>query len=468
MTGTPLIQEREQVTGPDPEPWHKTLRGLVERGEVDTVLLALTDMSGEWRGKPLDAADFLRRAETTDPAWPLCAYVLATDRAMSLHDDFALVSLGTGLHDLHLKPAPGTLRVLPWRNATALITADAVHPDGTPITVAPRQILQDQITRLSQHGLTAHTGLEAEWTVYQGSPENIARSRRLNPVVDRSLDLALNHPQALAAYMRSLRTALTGAGLPPRTVQSEHGPGQFEATFAPSDPLTAADTHLVLQDAVRHHSYAAGWTALFMAAPTADGATNGLHLHLSLRRTDHQLLPTSGNHRLPDLLRDAVAGLLAALPHLTPLLAPTVNSYKRFRPDSGAPVSFGWGWDNRTCAIRALDHGGDLRLEIRLAGADANAYLALAAVLAAVRHGVEHRLPLPEPHTGNAYHPAPDTQSVPRTLTEALTAFQDSPLAIELFTQPVITHYATALQHEIDTHHHTITDTELHQALTTA
>ena len=464
-TTEPEQDPRHQIMAPDPSPALKRLCHLVDNAAVDTVLLALPDMAGAWRGKSLPATAFLDRIEAGAPGWPLCSYVLATDPDMNLYDDFALTSLSTGLHDLVLRPDLDTLRVLPWRESTALVVADAVNPSGHPIAVAPRQMLRDQIGLLAEHGLTAHVGYEAEWTVFQGTAERIAQHGQFRPITARSLDLALDHPPAIEAYMEELRFGLGEAGLRVRTIQTEHGPGQFEMTFDPAGPLAAADTHLVLQDAVRRCATAAGWTALWMAAPTTGGATSGLHIHLSLRHIDGEPLVTSDGHRLPDVVEHAIAGLLDALPDLAPLYAPYPNSYKRFRADTGAPTRFVWGTDNRTCAVGVVNHGDGVHWEVRVAGADANAYLVLAAILAAIRHGIDHQLALPKPCVGNAYLDADDAPQLPRTLDEALAAFRDSALPGRLFTERVAQHYATAAAHTLETHHRTVTDIELHHAL---
>lgn len=442
------------------------LAELIEWGQAHTVLLALPDMAGRWKGKPLAAGDFIDRLQA-DPAarWPLCAYVLATDERMTLYDDFALVSMESGLHDLLLAPVEGTVRLLPWRQETALVVADAVRPGERPIAVAPRQMLREQVRLLSEHGLTVTVGLEAEFTLYRGTEDEIASSGGLDPIVSGSLDLALDHPPHVAAYMQLLRDGLSEALIPARTIQTEHGPGQFEVTFPPGDPLAAADTHLVLQDATRHYARKGRMTALWMAAPTSDGATSGLHIHMSLHRTDGEPLPTTDGHRLPDLVQHAIAGLLDALPELAPFYAPGPNSYKRYRPDTGAPTAFTWGWDNRTCAVRVVDHGGDIHWEVRLAGADANPYLAQAAVLAAARHGIEHKLTLPRQYPGNAYSDDLQAQPMPRTLAEAVAAFHTSALPGRLFTERVAEHYAIAAAHTLETHHRTVTDFELRHAL---
>ncbi|WP_086810353.1 hypothetical protein, partial [Streptomyces reticuliscabiei] len=167
---------------------------------------------------------------------------------------------------------------------------------------------------------------------------------------------------------------------------------------------------------------------------------------------------------LPDLLQHGVAGLLDALPHLVPLYAPTTNSLKRYAHHSFAPTLYTWGVDNRTCAVRIAGHGENTRLEVRLAGADANPYLALAATIAAINHGLNNCPKLPAPVTGDAYT-AFDPLPIPRTLDEALTDFRESHLARHAFGPGVVNHYARAAEIEIAAERGQVTDIDRERGL---
>ncbi|MCZ0998016.1 glutamine synthetase [Streptomyces mirabilis] len=163
---------------------------------------------------------------------------------------------------------------------------------------------------------------------------------------------------------------------------------------------------------------------------------------------------------LPETMQQAIAGLISAMPYLAPLYAPHANSYKRYTEHSFAPTRFTWGYDNRSCAIRVTGHGAGRHLEVRLPGSDANPYLALAAALAAIHHGLTSEPELPPHTTGDAYQDA-DALPVPRDLVEALADFDDSKIAQNAFGAAVVRHYAYAAQQEIDAHRKHVTDTEL-------
>jgi glutamine synthetase len=167
-----------------------------------------------------------------------------------------------------------------------------------------------------------------------------------------------------------------------------------------------------------------------------------------------------GPHGLSPAGESMLAGLLAGLRELTLLLAPTINSYKRFALGSFAPTTVAWGPDNRTCALRLVGHGPSLRVECRVPGGDVNPYLALAGLVAASLSGVDQSLPLAPPLTGNAYT-ADGLPRVPETLDEALALWESSELAAATFGADVVAHYATMARVELDAYRRVVTDWEL-------
>jgi glutamine synthetase len=438
------------------------LREQVAEGRLGTVLLAVPDMQGRLKGKRHDARHFL--GHLAGDGAEMCAYVLATDHDMHPLPGYALTSWDDGYGDMRIVPDPGTLRVLPWVPGAALLLADPVGPDGTPVPVAPRQVLRHQLDRLAAAGYTALAGVETEFMLYKGTyAEHAANGfRDLRPAADVNLDYALDHDLVNEGFFDALATGLAGAGLPVEAVKTEAGLGQVEVTFPYGDPLAACDGHTVFKHAARRYAERAGLSATFMAAP-ATGLANGLHLHISLYRQDGApVLPERGPREL------ALAGLLDALPGLAPLYAPYPNSYKRFTVDSFAPTRLTWGTDNRTCAIRVTGHGDNTHIEVRVPGADANPYLALSAALAALTHGLTTPgLPLPPAFTGNAYL-AEDAPAIPATLDAALDAFRASQQAREALGDEVHAHYAHYAALEAAADRATVTDADLRRGFTRA
>lgn len=433
------------------------LRQAVGDGEIETVTLALADLRGRLVGKRHAARQFLDHI--LDNGAEACAYLLASDVQMRPLPGFALASWENGYGDIRLVPDLATLRRLPWHHGGALVLADAHDTDGHPVAVAPRQLLRQQIARLAEElQLDAKVGLETEFTVYRTTGD--AASNRLEPLSGRNLDYALVHPPLVREYVHEVEEVLADAGLPLEAVKTEAAPGQVEVTFRYGDALLAADDHVVFKHIVKTMTPWTESTATFMAAPET-GVGNGLHIHLSLWTDDpgqRPVFPSPGDGLGPEGVQ-AVGGLLDVLPQVMPLMLPTSNSYKRLRPHSFAPTRTTWGWDNRTAAVRVTGHGSGLHLEIRIPGADANPYLAVAAVLAACRHGIHRGLKPPSPITGNSYTAA-SSPMLPASLAKALGAFRDSEIAADLFGKDVVDHYANAAATECDVAASRVTDVE--------
>ncbi|MCX4666475.1 glutamine synthetase family protein [Streptomyces sp. NBC_01381] len=444
------------------------LRELVAAGLIDTVMFALPDLQGRLKGKRYSARHFLERV--IPGGADMCAYVLATDVDMTPVDNFALASWETGYQDLVAVPDLATLRTVPWVRGAAVVLGDAVTPEDQPIEVAPRHILQRQLERLSAHGLQVKVGLETEFVVYRGTgtyeQASAGGDQGRMPMAEENLDYALDHAPEVDRFFHRLQAALTGAGLPVEAIKTEGAPGQVEVTFQYGDPVAACDGHLLFKHAVRAVGRRCSLAPTFMAAPET-GIGSGLHLHMSLWRDGASAI-TGPDGRLSDLAEHAIAGMLDALPSFGPLYAPNVNSYKRFTPKSFAPTAFTWGVDNRSCAIRVVGHGEGRHLELRVPGADANPYLALAAALAGINYGIAHQLKSGLAESGNAYACANGAMPVASTLQQALVSFRHSPTVLDAVGPDVVAHYAHLAQLELNHHQQLVTDAERQRWLTRA
>ncbi|MEH0576816.1 MULTISPECIES: glutamine synthetase family protein [Streptomyces] len=425
------------------------LRAAVKQGTISTVMVAVPDMTGRLMGKRLAGHAFLERLDEGPRVSEACSYVLATNVNMDPLTGFALTSWDDGFQDMGFDADPQTLRVLPYLSRTALVHCDAVHRDGAPVEVAPRHLLRTWLGRLADLGYEVRVGLESEFVLCRG----------MEPVVPHNLDYALGHPPLLADFFSDLEHVLHGTGIPVEAVKTEGAAGQAEVTFPYGPAMEACDNYTVYKHAVRHLAAQQGLTATFMAAPFT-GVGSGLHVHLSLWENDAPAFVTTPRQLPTDAMRHSIAGLLSALPHMAPLYAPHVNSYKRYATaHSFAPQYMNWGNDNRGCAVRVTGQADNTHLEIRLPGADANPYLALAASIAAIAHGLTGKLDPPPPCPGDAYttkHGLP----VPRDLSDGLAHFRDSTLANRLFGSDVVRHYARAAEAERDEHRRQVTDIE--------
>jgi glutamine synthetase len=435
------------------------LRVAVAEDDIDTVVLAFTDMQGRLQGKRLSAEFFFD--EVAEHHSEGCNYLLAVDVEMNTVDGYAMSSWATGYGDFVLRPDMATVRRMPWHEATALVIADLTWLDGAPVVASPRQILKAQTDRLAARGWSAMTGTELEFLVFTDSYEQAAAKdyRGLVPANQYNVDYSILGTSRIEPLLRRIRNGMTGAGLYVESVKGECNLGQHEIAFRYADAVTTCDNHSIYKTGAKEIAAQDGVSITFMAKPNvAEG--NSCHIHLSLRGQDGTpVLAGDGPHGLSRLGEHFLAGQLAAMRELTLCYAPNINSYKRYVPGSFAPTSVRWGVDNRSCAMRLVGHGQSLRVENRTPGGDVNPYLAVAAMIAAGLHGIDNELPLEPAFAGNAYT---DTSSrVPATLRDALELWDASDLVRRSFGDEVTEHYANYARVELAAYDAAVTDWEL-------
>jgi glutamine synthetase len=438
------------------------LRVAIGEGDIDTVVLAFTDMQGRLQGKRLSAEFFLE--EVAENFSEGCNYLLAVDVEMNTVDGFAMSSWERGYGDFVLVPDMSTLRMMPWHEGTALVIADLSWLDGAPVVASPRQILKAQTDRLASRGWTAFVGTELEFVVYQDTYEQAAAKnyRDLVPANQYNVDYSIIGTSRVEPLLRRIRLQMAGAGLYVESAKGECNLGQHEIAFRYADAVTTCDNHSIYKTGAKEIAAQGGSSITFMAKPNAREG-NSCHIHLSLRSADGSpVMAGDGEYGLSKLGEHFLAGQLAALRELALCYAPNINSYKRYVPGSFAPTSVRWGPDNRTCALRLVGHGSSLRVENRVPGGDVNPYLAVAAMIAAGLHGIDHELPLEPPVTGNAY--ADDTLRVPQTLRDALEEWEKSELARETFGADAMEHYANYARVELAAYDAAVTDWELRRS----
>ena len=438
----------------------EALREAVRMQEIDTVVVAMTDMQGRLQGKRFHARFFLDSvaAHGTEA----CAYLLAVDTDMNTVEGYALASWESGYGDFVLTPDLSTLRVIPWQPGTVLVLADVAGLDGDPVRSSPRQVLQAQLEQAGSLGWTALSGTELEFVVYEGSYEQAwdGNYRNLVPANRYNADYSVLATGRIEPLLRDIRNSMAGAGMVVESAKGECNLGQHEIAFRYADALTTADQHSIYKTGAKEIAARHGYSLTFMAKPN-DKEGNSCHIHLSFRTADGTpVMAGDGPYGLSPEGASIIAGLQAGLRELTLLLAPTINSYKRYAAGSFAPTTVAWGPDNRTCALRLIGHGPSLRIECRVPGGDVNPYLALAGLIAAGLAGVKQDLELPPPVTGNAYteHELP---RVPASIEEALALWVASPLAAEAFGADVVEHYATMARVELEAYRAAVTDWEL-------
>jgi glutamine synthetase len=438
------------------------LRVEVSEGTIDTIVLAFTDMQGRLAGKRLSAEFFLD--EVIDHHAEGCNYLLAVDVEMNTVDGYAMSSWERGYGDFVLVPDLGTLRMLPWHEASALVIADLAWTDGSPVVASPRQILQAQTARLAARGWTAMVGTELEFCVFHDSYEDAqARGYRdLTPVNQYNVDYSILGTSRVEPLLRKIRLGMAGAGMYVESSKGECNLGQHEIAFRYADAVGTCDNHSIYKTGAKEIAAVEGMSITFMAKPNSREG-NSCHIHLSLRdAAGNPVLAGDGPHGMSPLGEHFLAGQLAGLRELSLFHAPNVNSYKRYVAGSFAPTAVRWGVDNRTCAYRLVGHGPSLRPENRVPGGDVNPYLSVAAMIAAGLSGIEQELPLEPALGGNAYNdPGP---RMPSTLRDGLEEWEKSQLARQAFGDEVVEHYANGARVELAAFDAAVTDWELQRS----
>ncbi|GHJ20354.1 MULTISPECIES: glutamine synthetase family protein [Streptomyces] len=439
------------------------LRGLVGSGELDTVVLAFTDMQGRLTGKRFAAPFFLDHV--LDAGSEGCNYLLAVDVDVNTVDGYAMASWERGYGDFAMHGDTATLRRVPWNPGTALLIADLAWHDGSPVVASPRQILKRQLDRLAERGWYAYAGTELEFMVFQDTYEHAWDSgyRGLTPANQYNVDYSILGTGRVEPLLRRIRNEMAAAGLTVESAKGECNLGQHEIAFRYADALTTCDQHVVYKTGAKEIAAQEGRALTFMAKYD-EREGNSCHIHLSLRDQAGEpvLADATGEYGMSPLMRHFLAGQLAALREFTLLYAPNINSYKRFVPGSFAPTAVAWGPDNRTCALRVVGHGPGHRLENRVPGGDVNPYLAVAGMIAAGLHGIDNALELPPPCTGNAYDG--DAPHVPATLREAAGLWDASSLARDAFGSEVVDHYLNMARVEQRAFDTAVTDWERYRS----
>jgi glutamine synthetase len=430
----------------------------VDAGTVDTVVVAITDMQGRLQGKRCAARFFLDEVAASGTEG--CNYLLAVDVDMRTVSGYAISSWDQGYGDLVMRPDLASLRLLPWQPGTALCMADALWHDGTSVPPAPRAVLQRQVARLQTKGWHALAATELEFMVFRDSYESAWASgyRGLTPANLYNVDYSILGTSRVEPLLRRIRNEMSGAGMVVESAKGECNLGQHEIAFLYGDAVAKADEHALYKTGAKEIAAQEGCSLTFMAKyDQREG--NSCHIHLSLRDDGGDPV-FAGGHRAEasPIFDHFLAGLLGTLREMTLLLAPNVNSYKRFVDGSFAPTAVAWGRDNRTCAFRIVGHGPSLRIETRVPGGDVNPYLAIAAIIAGGLHGVESELPLERELVGNAY--TAHAPRVPTALAEAAALFDASAVARAAFGDDVVDHYVNMARVEVAEYSAAVTDWE--------
>jgi glutamine synthetase len=317
-----------------------------------------------------------------------------------------------------------------------MVQCDVLWADGSPVRPSPRQVLRAQVERARSLGFEAMFASELEFYLLRETYEqaHAQHYRDLTPSVPYILDYHILATTFDEPLLRQIRNGMHAAGISVETSKGEAWPGQQEINFRYSDALRMADSHVVYKNGAKEIAHLNGCSITFMAKPDHTWIGSSCHIHSSLWRDGESAFAGES-----DVFRSYLAGQIACSRELAVFFAPNVNSYKRYAAGSWAPTTLAWGRDNRTCGFRIVGSGSALRAETRIPGADANPYLAFAALLAAGLYGIENGLELGPAFEGNAYES--EVERFPSTLREAIAALEGGTMARGAFGDDVVDHY---------------------------
>src|SRR3954469_23071584 len=369
------------------------LNGLVASGDVETVIVAFSDHYGRLCGKRYDAEFFVE--EIAGSGTHGCDYLLTTDMEMEPVPGYRFANWELGYGDMHLVPDFSTLRVASWLDRTALVLCDV-----DDVAVAPRTVLRRQVEAAAELGLSVMAATELEHYLFDTSYRDAAASdyRNLEPAGWYLEDYQILQGTRTEAFTAAVRRHLKNSGVPVENSKGEWGLGQHKLNVRYAGIVEMADRHVVYKQCLKEVAEQQGSSVTFMAKPFTDRAGSSCHVHMSLWRDGANVFAGES-----DAFRWFLGGCLARVPDVMALLAPTVNSYKRYVDSSWAPTRLAWSVDNRTAGFRVVGSGQSLRIECRIPGADCNPYLALAGILAAGLDGIASRTAPPERFVGDVY-----------------------------------------------------------------
>ncbi|WP_316823529.1 glutamine synthetase family protein [Pedobacter gandavensis] len=428
------------------------------------VKVAVADIDGVLRGKYISTEKFL---SVLEGRLGFCDVTFGWDMADMAYDNAKYTGWHTGYPDAQVKLDLQTFRKIPWENDLPFFLGDFVNDQHQPLYTCPRQLLQKIRSEAEDLGFKAYFSQEFEWFNFAETPESAHHKnfQQLQPLSPGMFGYSILRGSLKNTYMTALFELLCKFGIPVEGLHTETGPGVYEAAIKYAGILEAADQAILFKTAVKEIAYQHGIMATFMAKISEHLPGCSGHVHQSLwdKENKHNLFYKDNDpDKMSDLMKSYIAGQLYCLPYILPMIAPTINSYKRLVEGAWAPTTLTWGIDNRTVALRALPgHSKTTRLETRVVGSDTNPYLALSACLAAGLYGIKNNLVLDKAATqGNGYKDI-SNGVLPGSLQEATKKMKESPLAVSLFGAEFVEHFTLTREWECKQYAKAVTDWEM-------
>jgi glutamine synthetase len=437
-------------------------RIIVRERNLSHVKVGVHDVDGILRGKYLHRDKFF---SALDGGFGFCDVVLGWDSNDQLYDNVTYTGWHTAYPDAAVRIVPETCRDLPSEPGGLFFLCEFAPPAET---ICPRGTLRRVLERAGRLGFDIKAGFEYEFFVFEETPRSIRekRYRDLKPISPGFFGYSVLRNSVHAEWYRDLLEKCEAMDMGLEGLHTETGAGVLEAALRVDDALAATDKAALFKTFVKVFAQQRGWLATFMAKWSKDWPGCGGHVHMSLwdrTRGASAFHDEAAAHRMSRTMRQFVAGQQTLMPEMLAMVAPTVNSYRRLIPGFWAPTQAAWGVENRTTALRVIPGSAkSTRVEYRVAAADGNPYLALAAAIGSGLWGIENDLDPGEPIRGNAYEiKRPAKLQLPRTLTEAAGRLKGSKAARALFGDAFVDHYAATREWEEREFRKHISDWEL-------
>ena len=427
------------------------------------VKIAFADIDGILRGKYISKEKFLSVIKT---GAGFCDVIFGWDANDVAYDNGQYTGWHTGYPDTPTRIDLSTFRRIPWENDIPFFLGDVDNHDGKAASVCPRNLLKKVINDSVTAGYMPLFSQEFEWFNFSETPHSAQEKnyKQLTPITPGMFGYSVLRTTLQNPFFSDLFDLLNKFDVPLEGLHTETGPGVLEAAIQYTEALQAADRAILFKTAVKEIAYKHNIMATFMAKISESLPGCGGHVHQSLwepSMTTNIFFDNSDKNKMSETMKSYIAGQLFCLPHILPMYAPTINSYKRLVEGAWAPTTLTWGIDNRTVALRVLCTGAkSARLETRVIGSDANPYLAMSAALASGLYGVKNKLKLKQPATeGNGYRDF-SNGVLPANLNEATTAMKNSAVAKEILGEKFVDHFVMTREWEWRQHLKAVTDWE--------
>jgi len=460
----------------------KILQQRFEADGIKRVKVGGFDVDGLLRGKYISLEKFWSVA---DDGFGFCDVIFGWDIHDACYDNTTLTGPNSGYPDIQAVVDLDSYRVHPYEPNTACFLLDFGATGGKPHPACPRSLLKRVIARAEAKGYRPMVGAEFEFWVFQETPQSLQEKgfQKLTPISPGMYGYSWLRTGQHQNFVHEMLDACDAFDLPLEALHTETGPGVYEVAIRYGTALEAADRAALFKTLAKEVATHHGLSLTFMAKWNAALPGSSGHLHQSLwdstgsknlfasgakeskgarRRKKTGEGGVDGSEWLSDLGRHYLGGLIDAMPELTALVAPTINSYKRYVPGVWAPLTASWGVENRTTAVRLIpgDKPSGTRLEYRQTAADINPYIAIAASLGAGLYGIDHAIEPPLATAGDASGNASDAP-LPRDLNTATTWLKQSKKAREILGEPFVDHYVRTREWEVRQYEKAVTDWEL-------